>query len=710
MPGPGKTKSKAKAKSTRPRPPAQSAPIMQREAFVDDIDQSEGWDMTVHILCDYFRLPDLTTRSGLKRVHADFESIYRRLDNAYDNYGDNERVLGGIVGIYAKMCTDSILRDKLFKAGFLSKLIPLLYNDTCRQMALRALSTVTHHGGLETRIEIAKKTPALLEILQEHNNDPKVAELCVVIMCHAIGAVIDVEEVPDPKVVKTIDFPQVLRTVVAEVKKATASYYLISHAVGLLGGGTHRCRKDYEAFEPALTFLVAALRSKDIHIRSESLGGLLRYHRDVAEDDQTHNDGRKLVACLQRGYPSQLNDVLMRYGPTRCDAYLTVYSYNDHTKAIMQNAQDHDFYKLGKVVGRLITTTEFCMAEGFFQADSDDVDTVTGMPAAMDVGLPYVFWSDALPYCTKALRDKGDLDLADIIELKYLIMKQRHPECFELAKEAIKRNPQAAYYYYAVTTATTDLSVGLRYAKKGLKAKQTTPFVRFALLHRAVDHAGTLGLNVLTSAAGYHAATKWEEGVAFLTSAREDAKTFIEGAPPDSRHMKNMLNWYIILTILLQGPDMSPELRELDDMLRKVELAEEFSRFYGYPVPDTLTRLTRQTVLSLYTVAVAEWSSIIRRFDEEIDGHDPSELSKERREDDLAAWLDDVHLHEHQSHAESCSHPRVNVNDVSLYRCSWCGNPSAVLRKCSGCSKTRYCDAGCQKSHWSTHKSLCKNG
>lgn len=29
----------------------------------------------------------------------------------------NERLMGGIVGVWAKMCADSILRDKLFQEG-----------------------------------------------------------------------------------------------------------------------------------------------------------------------------------------------------------------------------------------------------------------------------------------------------------------------------------------------------------------------------------------------------------------------------------------------------------------------------------------------------------------------------------------------------------------------------------------------------------------
>ena len=62
---------------------------------------------------------DLTTRSGLKKVHARFDAISERLDRAYEENLAREKVLGGIIGIYAKMCADSILMNKLFAKGLL---------------------------------------------------------------------------------------------------------------------------------------------------------------------------------------------------------------------------------------------------------------------------------------------------------------------------------------------------------------------------------------------------------------------------------------------------------------------------------------------------------------------------------------------------------------------------------------------------------------
>ena len=60
---------------------------------------------------------DLTTRRGLKKVHSDFTRIYDRMNAMYNNNSDKEKITGGIVGIWAKMSTDSILRNKLFEKG-----------------------------------------------------------------------------------------------------------------------------------------------------------------------------------------------------------------------------------------------------------------------------------------------------------------------------------------------------------------------------------------------------------------------------------------------------------------------------------------------------------------------------------------------------------------------------------------------------------------
>ena len=40
-------------------------------------------------------------------------------------------------------------------------------------------------------------------------------------------------------------------------------------------------------------------------------------------------------------------------------------------------------------------------------------------------------------------------------------------------------------------------------------------------------------------------------------------------------------------------------------------------------------------------------------------------------------------------------------------KCSFCGNYSENLKKCSRCRLTQYCNRECQKKHWSVHKPVC---
>lgn len=101
-------------------------------------------------------------------------------------------------------------------------------------------------------------------------------------------------------------------------------------------------------------------------------------------------------------------------------------------------------------------------------------------------------------------------------------------------------------------------------------------------------------------------------------------------------------------------------------------------------------RLARELVTSKYQKAVAEWGSVVAR----IDGPNADEAladSEARAEDNLSAWLQGRPVEgEEDEDSKWCAHPVTNMNSVALYRCSYCGNPSAVLRKCSGCGKTRY--------------------
>ena len=120
-------------------------------------------------------------------------------------------------------------------------------------------------------------------------------------------------------------------------------------------------------------------------------------------------------------------------------------------------------------------------------------------------------------------------------------------------------------------------------------------------------------------------------------------------------------------------------------------------RTLGWSIKRTQMRLARELVLDLYPKALTEWGPFVAHFDAldaRADGAPPRPLSSSEADDELAAWLEHVRLDDGEdaaphAHARGCTHSKISTSSVELYRCSWCGNPSAVLRKCGGCGKTR---------------------
>ncbi|KAI0054190.1 hypothetical protein FA95DRAFT_1552005 [Auriscalpium vulgare] len=723
MPGPGAKKNKAKNKAkgvsaSSPSAQARAGPsFTYPQNHLDNVYHAEGWGATVDALCIMLGIPDPNSRNGLKKIHKDFGAIHSKLDDVYayarqldrDNGFDavvQDRLFGAVVALYGKMSADTILRDRIFKeADFLSKTLPLLDSPVLSHMVLQTLSAVTHHGGLYVRIEIAKKTSAILQLLDEQPNDVLAGRLGITIICHSLGAVVQQEECPDPLLLKAVDVPRIIRTILSYMRKGGQSQTLIDHGLGALAGATQHCSKDFAGIPSAINLLVACARSPDIRTRATGLGAILRLHISDGRPDDTNADVQKFISAASRQWPDHIVDHIMDYGMNRSDTFLMATAARDYQSLMMKAAQDHDLITLGLNLAQLIGRTEYSIAQGGFQVENPR----TGKFEFADVGLPFKMWQDALPHCARAIRTRGrpdEADPADILDLKYYIMKSRMKEAHALARKSVERNPLIGFYHYVLSLGAEDAD-GLREAKKGLKCKVLTPYVRFGLLYRSAEHATELALRKLQDA--MTTGQDLEEGFAFAMCALEDSKIFIDEAPPDARSMKSVIYIYTVMLLLVKGHELSPELHELDDAKAKLKLAEDIARFVGRPISETQMRLARATLVNRMSGAWKEWEDIVGKFVDHTEG----DLSAAKAEDDLSSWLEDLGLEDrdaqgHRHDEDHFTHPRINLNQVLLYRCSWCGNPSAVLRKCRGCQKTRYCDADCQRQHWSkSHKKLC---
>ncbi|KAH0833373.1 hypothetical protein J3R83DRAFT_12474 [Lanmaoa asiatica] len=667
---------------------------------------NDDWDKVVKVLCDHFKLPDLTTKSGLKKVYHNFNEIYKRIDDTYVAYEGNQLIQGGIVAIYVKMCVDSILRNMLFhQEGLLAKIIALIEKPNSRHLALRALTTVTQHGGSDIRKEISLQAPIMIKVLQDFPDDLYAAELAISTIAHAVTS-LDEPQRPSAKYVKALHLSKLIPLILGIVSKPGVSLPLLHHTLDLFGYLTHYCSQECLVFPDMIDFLIACIRSADMHSRFYALGAVVRLNTPGPE--KLVGDPGALLAAVQRGLPGHLNKLLVDYGPARCESTLTIRSFVEYQKAMMQCLQDHDLYKLGLTLAELIPRNEFAISEGGFQA----INERTGRVEFMDVGLPFKMWVDALPICAKVIRERGksgEEELADMLDMKYFVIRSRVPEAIVLAKEGIERNPKSPYPYYIMTLGD-NAEAGLRYAKKGLKCKNVTPFVNHALWARATEIAGNLSLcRMQESAVGDQ---KWEQGQAFLSSALDDAQVYLTQAPPDMRHRKSILYWYIVLSLAEKGPELSTDLHELKVYTDSLKIADEFFAEFGVVAPKSQLRFAHERIFSRYATAAKKWSAVVARLDSH--SIDKYILSRDKAEDRLAVWLHNIHDENgddiDDDRPDRPSHRKQSKNNpTELHQCSWCRNPSAVLRKCGGCEKARYCDTSCQKLAWSEHKPECKS-
>ncbi|EIN09016.1 hypothetical protein PUNSTDRAFT_134189 [Punctularia strigosozonata HHB-11173 SS5] len=681
-----------RGKNHRKRPQAKAKPPQQQKAFATTSACTRAQQEFA------VRINNTGENWEALQIHVDFDALYGRLDAAYDEYRDkgpgSYMMLGGIVGIYAKMCVDSILRDKLFQKGVLSKLMPLLDEEPCRRVVLRSLVTMTRHGGIPVKVEIARKTRHIFQVMDGNPSDDTTQELGVAILTHCVGsAVYDVYKPPSPKNLNEISISGVLKTLVRVLKRPGCSAHLVWHALSLIQAATGNCPEEYRKNPSATRFLMALLRSDELSIRCSALGSLLRLHARASEEDRVQFVPAKFMAMSASGnWPPSIRNAMSKYGPTRCDSFVTGQTAREYKFAAMDFLKNRELYTLGKTLAEFALRTEFSIPRGRSEFPEPSALPNLRIMNGRDLGLPVKLWSDMLPLAALSIHEKGGPDeayLAEVLNLKCLFMRERILEAVAKAQALVKAYPDVAYFYYGASLISEP---------------------QLALLERAVEQAGDMALASFQQSRSQQ--RDHEEDVAFLVSALEDAKKYMAEAPPDARNMKAVIDWYILLTLAIKGKE---------DALEKLRVNEAILKLLGSRIANTQLRLARVTVLEGYSAAHDEWADLLRVLDEHpdrgTDAYHRKSVDQTKAIDDLATWLEedvyfgnDDEVEERTADSPApCDPPQsVTMNTVSLYLCSFCGTPSAALKKCGGCGDTKYCDAFCQKNHWKAHRNHCQ--
>lgn len=450
--------------------------------------------------------------------------------------------------------------------------MPLLDIESTRFLALRALTLVTQQGGAPIRVAIALRAPALTKLIDTCPTDPLLHDLVISTLSHTVGVATEGDEGSPtyPKVLKQLDMPKILNTTIHCITQPSADSSCIGHGIELITNSTLQASAAYKKTPEAIKILVAGLRAQDWGTRAMCLGALMRMNKLGSENDVAQLDPNRMIRIVQsRSTPDNLIEVMFDYGLARCDMYMTMNATRDFTMAIMEYPKDLNLYSLGLKLAKCIVSTEFSIADGYYET----LNEKTGRREPLDMGLPFHRYTDSLPLCAKAIRERTknpqELDAADVLDIKFKIMRQRVGEAADQARRGLERNPQFAYFHYALSLRA-DPTSGLRSAKQGMKCRDITPFIKYQLMQRAVEHSAELGLQTLQkvhlSGGGMEDEQAREEklglGIAFLQSALEDEKTFLAEAPPDNRYKKNVGYWCVLLTIVV-SEHVSPTLKEL---------------------------------------------------------------------------------------------------------------------------------------------------
>lgn len=121
----------------------------------------------------------------------------------------------------------------------------------------------------------------------------------------------------------------------------------------------------------------------------------------------------------------------------------------------------------------------------------------------------------------------------------------------------------------------------------------------------------------------------------------------------------------------------------------------EFLQITGVAPQESQAVLALRSLLQYMNVGNLEWGPPMMKINQLLADEwdykqkdDPVPESVGRRMEELTAWLEKLDIEPGGPTQTHHVNPKVNPNRVVLYRCTHCGTPSAILRKCK-CGKVR---------------------
>lgn len=185
-------------------------------------------------------------------------------------------------------------------------------------IVLQTLATITRHGGLESRHEVARvATPHIVTVLRKHASDNDIFHLSTSILAHTVAAIYSVEE-PVYKQFPSIKMQDILEAVYGGLTSTKLQSTTFFHAHELIVSACRHAYSQLGKHQPSLDFLVAALRVPEIRARVTSLLALLTLHLQDSDNSRPFIETMRLMNGVQ-SLPDNLKVIALTYGVERSE-------------------------------------------------------------------------------------------------------------------------------------------------------------------------------------------------------------------------------------------------------------------------------------------------------------------------------------------------------------------------------------------------------
>ncbi|ORY73054.1 hypothetical protein BCR35DRAFT_354190 [Leucosporidium creatinivorum] len=665
------------------------------ENVVKDIDR--GKDTALYCsaaIASCLRIDGRSTELACKGVHNDWDAFSAKLDRLYSTKSEKLQMgLAYLIRDFGQ--SDKLLNVKFSKSGAIPFLLTLLdspnYPFILCALGIFCFSSDAEHSKFLANLiaapvlAVAKKRVTMNAVADE---DYEAFNAVLLVLLRS-------EFVYGPESTVTLD------EIADLITPALTNPHPLTHTEALMSIQHAVFPNRYHLINSPrfLRLLVGnLLRHPNRRMRVRAWWSLLMVATHIeaikgVEAGGRSNVGRKQHGLAKLGEDDELNALFLscaEESETRLESLGT----HDFRVAMYDAYDSRDFCQFGDRLVDILRTHRNAWTDGRFTERSEKPHPLTGKYELELATGDMVTFMESLHFGAEAIRERDGDDTPgpDMIMAKYSIVRRQEAQAHELARKCIKKFPNEVFFYYILATQNPDSEETVEAAKAGLELSPTG-WIRRALLESGAIATVTVATKALGSHLPYYDQKDeiYETSLATFKTALADIETNIASSPPDGRYLRQLSLSYLFISPLVN--DIT--LESVHPVVDKIRILDKIALcLYEKKPPVSIERQGWKLIQEHYEAAVKEWEPIFARFTEpELSFAELKELRAKKQQARVPEGL------------PTNLSPKANQPIAS--KCSYCKNPSVKLRKCSGCSAARYCDARCQKAAWKKHKLVC---